>query len=171
MKTTQKPTAATSYQEKSILAVIKPGKESHVKVKFKGDFFTPEEFTSIFMAILEDYTMSLLQTNSKEAVFEHFNNVFGIFLNKLVPEDEHYSLSKSHKKFKKVVDSTLSQENTPEVQKSTEDNRFAAYLLCRDILTHEIGLTDEAAYTLLRKRLFLNTPVSEKLKGTENAEK
>ena len=42
---------------------------------------------------------------------------------------------------------------TEEDKKATEDNRFAAYLLCLDILTNEVGLTEESANTLLAKRL------------------
>lgn len=148
--------------EKVIRAALRNGDDTKVKVDFRGGVFTPEEFTSIFMAILETYTAGLVKNNSREAVFEHFNRVFGIFLNKIVPEKEHYELSESHKKLKEVVDNTLGREETEEDKKATEDNKFAAYLLCRDILTKEVGLTEESADVILNKRLGLITPAYEK---------
>ena len=64
--------------------------EPKVRVTFSKKPFTPEQFTHIFMGILESYTVALLETNTNEQVFEHFNNAFGIFLNKLLPADEIY---------------------------------------------------------------------------------
>ena len=130
-----------------------------VRTVFSKKPFSPEHFTHTFMGILEAYTVSLLETNTKEQIFEHFNNVFGIFLNKLLPADEIYKKSESHKAFKDVVDSTLGQEDTEELKKAAEDNRLAAYILCRDILVTEIGLTEESADLILNRRLgLLNSP-------------
>ena len=70
--------------EKVIRVALRNGDDTKVKVDFHGGIFTPEEFTSLWMAVLETYTVGLLEKNSKEKVFDHFNNVFGIFLNKIV---------------------------------------------------------------------------------------
>ena len=131
------------------------GCEPRVKLTFSKKPFTPEQFTQIFMGILESYTVSLLETNTNEQVYEHFNNVFGIYLSKLLPADKIYEKSDAHAAFKETVDKTLGQENTEEVQKETEDNRMAAYILCRDILVNEIGLTEESADLILNRRLGL----------------
>ena len=140
---------------KSIKASLRTKDVDSVKVEFRGGAFEPAEFTSLFMAILETYTAGLLTTNSNEEVFKHFNNVFGIFLNKIVPEEEHYKLSDSHKALKEVADATLGRKETLEDKMDTTENRFSAYLLCRDILTKEIGLTEESADVILNKRLNL----------------
>ena len=142
---------------------------SKVKTVFSKKPFSPEQFTSIFMGILESYTASLLETNSQEQIFEHFNNAFGIFLNKVLPADKIYEKSEAHKEFKEVVDNTLGAENSEEVQKETEDNRLAAYLLCRDVLVKEIGLTEESADLILNRRLgLLNAPVEKGVESVEN---
>ena len=72
--------------EKVIRIALRTSDVDKVKIDFHGGIFTPEEFTSLFMGVLETYTVGLMKTNSKEAVFNHWNNVFGIFLNKIVPE-------------------------------------------------------------------------------------
>ena len=135
--------------------------ESHVKVSFSKKPFSPEQFTSLVMGVFEAYAIELMTTNKPEDVYEHFNNAFGIFLAKLVPQDYIYKHSKEHKKFKKRVDNTLGQ---PEDKKDTEDNRFAAYLLCHDILTKEVGLDPDSANLILNKRLGL-------LRTTEDGKK
>ena len=141
------------------------------KTVFSKKPFSPEQFTQIFMGILESYTAALLETNSKEQIFEHFNNAFGIFLNKLLPADEIYEKSESHKAFKDVVDETLGAENTEEVQRETEDNRLAAYILCRDVLTKEIGLTEESADLILNRRLgLLQSPVEKTEESVEKSD-
>ena len=144
--------------EKVIRVALRNGDDTKVKVDFHGGVFSPEEFTSMFMAVLETYTVGLLEKNSREAVFKHFNRVFGIFLNKIVPEKDHYKLSKEHKKFKKHVDATLGRAETEEDKKYSEDVRMAAYLLAGDILTKEVGMTPETADMLLNSRLGLLTP-------------
>lgn len=145
-------------KEKVIRAALRTDDVTHVKVSFNNGVFTPEEFTSLFMAILETYTVGLLEKNSPEAVFTHFNNVFGIFLNKIVPEKDHYKLSKPHKEYKEHVDATLGRESTLEDKKYSEEVRMAAYLLAGDILTKEVGLTADAANLLLNTRLGLLDP-------------
>lgn len=144
--------------EKVIRVALRNGDDTKVKVDFHGGVFSPEEFTSMFMAVLETYTVGLLEKNSREAVFKHFNRVFGIFLNKIVPEKDHYKLSKEHKEFKKHVDATLGRAETEEDKKYSEDVRMAAYLLAGDILTKEVGMTPETADMLLNSRLGLLTP-------------
>lgn len=123
---------------------------SEVQCLFSKKPFTSEQFFSLIMGVLEAYAEQLLTTNPKEAVYDNFNHVFGIFLRKLVPADYIYEHSEEHKKFKDHVDATLAQ---PEDKENTEDNRFAAYLLCHDILTNEIGLDHDSANLLLNKRL------------------
>ena len=147
--------------EKVIRIALRTSDVDKVKIDFHGGIFTPEEFTSLFMGVLETYTIGLMKTNSKEAVFNHWNNVFGIFLNKIVPEKTHYKLSRSHKEFKKVVYSTLGRKETAEDKKATEDNKMAAYLLCRDILTKEIGLDEDSADVILNKRLGISSPLAK----------
>lgn len=158
-------------QEKAIRVAIKNGDDTKVKVSFYGGVFTPEEFTALTMAMIETYAVGLLKTNDRKVVFDYYNNIFGIFLNKIVPEGKHYKWSKSHKSFKKSVDATLARKETAEDKKETEDNRFAAYLLCRDILIKEIGLTEESADVILNKRLNLteklNNPKLEKVNEKE----
>ena len=147
---------------KSIKASIRTKDADTVKVEFRGGTLTPVEFTSIYMAILEDYTVGLLKVNKAEDVFAHFNNVFGIFLSKILPEEKRYELSDSHKEFKNKVDATLGRELTEEDKKDNDESRLSAYLLCRDILTNEVGLSEESADVILNKRLNLaeklNTP-------------
>jgi hypothetical protein len=130
-------------------------KNPKVKTVFSKKPFSPEQFTHIFMGILESYTASLLESNSNEAIYEHFNNVFGIFLSKLIPQDKIYEKDPSHKEFKAIVDNTLAKPNDEENKKATDDNRFAAYLLSRDILTNEVGLTPESADLILNRKLGL----------------
>lgn len=125
---------------------------SEVQCLFSKKPFSSEQFFSLIMGVLEAYAEQLLTTNTKEDVYNNFNHAFGIFLNKLVPSDYIYEHSEEHKKFKEHVDATLAQ---PEDAKNTEDNRFAAYLLCHDILTREIGLDHDSANLLLNKRLGL----------------
>ena len=149
-------------KEKVIRVALRNGDDTKVKVDFHGGVFTPEEFTSLWMAVLETYTVGLLEKNPKEKVFDHFNNVFGIFLNKLVPEAEHYELSKAHKSYKKKMDKILDRPETEEDKKWTEDVKFAAYLLTGEILQKELGMTAESANLILNKRLGLITPVMEK---------
>lgn len=144
--------------EKVIRIALRSSDVDKVKVDFHGGVFSIEEFTSLIMAVLETYTVGLLKVNKKEAVFDHWNNVFGIFLNKIVPPATHYKRSKEHKDFKKVVDNTLGREESEADKKATEDNRLEAYLLCRDILVKEVGLTEESADLILNRRLGLVSP-------------
>lgn len=157
--------------EKVIRVAIRNGDDTKVKVDFHGGVFSPAEFTAMFMAVLETYTKGLLEKNTKEAIFNHFNNVFGIFLNKLVPEKEHYELSKSHKDYKEVVDKTLGREETEEDKKYSEDVKLAAYLLAGDILQKEVGMTEETVEILLNKRLGLIEPVLNKKKPARKPKK
>ena len=137
-----------------------------VQLEFSKKPFTPEQFTHIFMGILESYTVGLLESNTSEQVYEHFNNVFGIFLSKLVSKDYIYEHDESHKQFKKTADEILSAPETESVKKETEDNRLAAYLLARDVLVKDAHMTEESADYLLGKRLGLVEPVYvEKSKG------
>lgn len=123
---------------------------SEVQCLFSKKPFTSEQFFSLMMGVMEAYAETLLTSNTPESVYDNFNHVFGIFLSKLVPADYIYEHSEEHKKFKEHVDDTLAK---PEDVKDTEDNRFAAYLLCFDILTKEIGLDHDSANLLLNKRL------------------
>lgn len=136
---------------------------SLVRCEFSKKPFTSEQFLSLMMGVMEAYAQQLLTSNTPEVVYENFNCAFGVFLSKLVPEEYIYEHSEEHKKFKEHVDATLAQ---PADVKDTEDNRFAAYLLCHDILTKEIGLDHESANLILNRRLGTIEPVE-----IENGEK
>lgn len=145
--------------EKVIRVALRNGDDTKVKVTYHGGIFSPTEFTSLFMAILESYTEGLLATNTREDVFKYFNNVFGIFLSKILPQEKRYDISKKHKEFKEIVDGTLGREATEEDKMDAEENRLAAYMLCADILVNEVGLTKESADLILNRRLgLLKTP-------------
>jgi hypothetical protein len=138
---------------KVISASIKNGDTTKVKVQFSKTPFSPEEFTCVFMGILESYTEALLHNNPREAVYEHFNNAFGIFLNKILPEDKIYEVSKAHKEFKKTVDDTLSKPEDEATKADNAANKVAAYLLAREILINDAGLDEATADVLLNKKL------------------
>lgn len=129
---------------------------SKTKVSFSKAPMSPSQFTPLFMGVAEAYAEALLSSNDRRAVYDHFNNAFGIFLNKLLSEDEIYKTSKPHKKYKRKVDALLAQ---PEDPKANEDNRMAAYILAHDILTTEAGFTEETADLILTKRLGLLNPI------------
>lgn len=156
---TQKKAKYTHYFKAYLAEVANPDDAndivSQTKVEFSKNPISPSQFTPLFMGVAEAYAEQLLTTNEPEAVYQHFNNAFGIFLRKLVPEDKVYELSEEHKQFKEHTDSTL---GLPEDERDTEENRLAAYLLAKDILTHEVGLTDESADLILNKRLGLLAP-------------
>lgn len=139
--------------------------ESQVQCLFSKKPFTSEQFISLVMGVMEAYAQQLLTNNTPEAVYDNFNYAFGTFLSKLVPAEYIYEHSESHKKFKEHVDSTLAQ---PADIKDTEDNRFAAYLLCHDILTKECGMTHDSANIILNRRLGTIVPVSEDGKEKES---
>ena len=141
--------------------------QSEVQCLFSKKPFSSEQFFSLIMGVLEAYAEQLLTTNTREDVYHNFNHAFGIFLSKLVPADYIYENSEEHKKLKEHIDATLGQ---PADEKDTEDNRFAAYLLCHDILTNEIGLDHDSANLLLNKRLGWLT-VEEPENGKETEEK
>lgn len=124
--------------------------ESQVQCLFSKKPFTSEQFLSLMMGVMEAYAQQLLTSNTRENVYDNFNHAFGIFLSKLVPQDYIYQNSEVHKVFKEHVDATLAQ---PADVKDTEDNRFAAYLLCHDILTTELGLDSDSANLILNRRL------------------
>lgn len=124
--------------------------ESQVQCLFSKKPFSSEQFMSLMMGVMEAYAEQLLTSNTREAVYDNFNHAFGIFLAKLVPQDYIYENSEEHKKFMEHVEQTLGQEAD---LKDTEDNRFAAYLLCHDILTKEVGLDHDSANLILNRRL------------------
>lgn len=142
-----------SKTTKAIRVQLKDGDDTKVKVSFSGGAFTPAEFTSIFMAVLEEYTKGLLEKNTNEQVYEHWNNVFGIFLHKIVPQNIIYEKDASHKEFKKHIDETLGRKLTKEDVLETESNRVAAYILLRDILTNDLKLDEHSADVLINKKL------------------
>ena len=124
--------------------------ESQVQCLFSKKPFSSEQFMSLIMGVMEAYAEQLLTNNTPEAVYDNFNHAFGIFLAKLVPQDYIYEHSEEHKKFMEHVEDTLGKEAD---LKDIEDNRFAAYLLCHDILTKEIGLDHDSANVILNRRL------------------
>jgi hypothetical protein len=126
---------------------------NRVEVKFSGDgAYTPEEFTSLFMAILDSYTEALLQTNERKQVYEYWNNVLGTFLGRIIPANEIYETSKDHKKLKEVVDKTLKTKPTKKNEKNTTENRLAAMVLAKELML-EAGLTEETVDMMLSKKI------------------
>lgn len=161
MKANTKDKAKYTHYFKAYLAEVKnPDDETDVvsqtKVEFSKNPISPEQFTPLFMGVAEAYAEQLLSSNTPEAVYQHFNNAFGIFLRKLVPEETVYELSDEHKAFKEHTDNTLGEAYD---ERDTEENRLAAYILTKDILTHEVGLTEESADLILNKRLGLLAPI------------
>jgi len=144
-----------SKNVKAISVAIRNGDATKVKIRFQGGMFTVEEFTSMFMGVLEEYTKGMIAANGKGSeakVYDHWNRVFGIFLSKILPEDAIYERDPAHKELKEAADAMAS---APEDPAYTEEARAAAYLLCRDILVAEIGLTEESADLILNRRLGL----------------
>lgn len=142
-----------SKNVKAIRVAIKNGDDTKVKVSFYGEMFSVEEFTAVFMGVLEEYTKGMLNVNDRGQVFDHWNRVFGIFLNKIVPEGEHYERDPAHKALKEVVDETLGKGEGDPMDK------MAAMMLCRDILINDVGLTEESADVILNRRVGLLPPV------------
>lgn len=160
MKANTKDKALYTHYFKAYLAEVRNPENpddvvSQTKVEFSKNPISPEQFTPLFMGVAEAYAEQLLTNNTPESVYQHFNNAFGIFLRKLVPEEHIYASSEEHRSFKEHTDATLGK---PFDEKDTEENRLAAYLLAKDILTHEIGLTEESADLILNKRLGLLVP-------------
>ena len=154
MKVTQRKDIKPSRYFKAYLKEIEnkeTGKiESQVQCSFSAKPFTAEQFISLVMGVMEAYAEQLLVNNSPESVYDNFNNAFGIFLAKIVPESYIYEHSEEHKKFKEHVDNTLGGE---EDDASNQANKLAAYMLCHDILTREVGLDEDSANLILSKRL------------------
>lgn len=166
MKVNKKVPSPTRYFKAYLREVTnkETGKtESQVQCSFSPKPFTAEQFISLMMGVMEAYAQTLLTNNSPEAVYDNFNNAFGIFLAKIVPQDYIYEHSEEHKKFKEHVDATLGQEAD---EKDTDSNRLAAYMLCHDILTKEVGLDPDSANLILSKRLG-----TLKVEGSDNVEK
>lgn len=141
--------------EKYMRVALKNSDFTKVKTTFSKEPFTPEEFTCLIMALLESYTERLLVNNDRKAIYEHFNNAFGIFLNKILPEEDIYKVSEAHKEFKENADKILDRPLSLEEAKEDETNRMAAYLLAGDILQKELGLDRDSVDLILNKRLNL----------------
>lgn len=124
--------------------------ESQVQCSFSEKPFTAEQFLSLIMGVMEAYAQELLTNNTPESVYDNFNSAFGIFLAKIVPESYIYEKSEEHKKFKEHVDATLGSDVD---ETANDSNRLAAYMLCHDILTREVGLDADSANLILSKRL------------------
>lgn len=152
--------------EKKMKVSMVNGNDTKVKVTFQGGMLTPDEFTSLYMALLESYTESLLEKNPRKSIYEHWNRVFGIFLNKILTDKEIYETSSEHKEFAELVNSTLGAPETEEIKSQNEDLKFAAILLARDIMI-EAGLTEDTVDALLNKKLGLVAPT---LGGEENVQ-
>lgn len=142
--------------EKYIRVALQNNDFTKVKTTFSKTPFTPEEFTCMIMALLETYTEGLLTNNDRKAVYEHYNNAFGIFLNKILAEEEIYKVSPRHKELKENADRILAKPLTLEDAKEDDTNRLAAYLIAGDILQEELGLDRESVDLILNRRLKLS---------------
>jgi hypothetical protein len=144
-----------SKKVKAISVAIRNGDDTKVSVSFKGAMFTPEEFTSVFMGVLEEYTKGMIAANgqgSEGAVYDHWNRVFGIFLSKILPESKIYERDPAHKELKERADAILRGGEADPA------DRMAAVMLCRDILTKEVGMDEASADLILDRRLGLMAP-------------
>lgn len=139
--------------------------ESQVKCVFSEKPFSAEQFMSLMMGVMEAYAQQLLVDNTPENVYDNFNNAFGIFLAKLVPQEYIYEHSESHKAFKEHVDNTLGGE---EDVVDSASNKMAAYLLAHDILVKEVGLDEDSANLVLNRRLGLLRTESEHAEEKES---
>lgn len=129
-------------------------KDGSVYIGFKGsEVFTPGEFTAVFVPILEAYTEQLLVTNSRQKVYNLWNEVFGLFLNSILSEDEIYTVSDKHKKFKEELDEDLEKKDDKELKIRTEMNRLAAVGVSKHLLM-KAGLTEESATKLIQEEIF-----------------
>jgi hypothetical protein len=149
--------AKRKAETRGIKVEIKTDNVDKVKIKFIGAMFTPEEFTSIFMGIVEAYSISLIEKNGKVPVFEHWNRVFGTFLKRILPEDMVYQTSEAHKKAKEAIDASLGKEDDITTARNNETNRVAAMILAKDILL-EAGLEEKSVDVLINKKIGLITP-------------
>lgn len=140
---------------KTISASIRNGDDTKVRVRFRGGMFTPEEFTSVFMGVLEEYTKGMIAANgegSEERVYDHWNRVFGTFLGKILPERKIYERDPAHKELKERAEAILKGGEADPA------DRMAAVMLCRDILTKEVGMDEASADLILDRRLGLMAP-------------
>lgn len=139
---------------KAIRMAIREGDATRVRVTFSGAMFTVEEFTSLLMGVLEEYTKGMIAANgegSEGRVYDHWNRVFGIFLSKILPEAAIYERDPAHKELKERADATLKGEADPA-------DRMAAMMLARDILVRDVGMDAESADLILNRRLGLMAP-------------
>lgn len=150
--TDNKKPIAKKYIKVAILAdSVENGKSLDlVRVEMDGQPFSAEEFTSLLMGLLETYTEGLLQKNDKKAVFDHWNSVFGKFLNKIYSNGEIYEVSEAHKQLKQ----TLEAEPNPA---ENHLNKVAAMVMARELLI-EAGVTEETADFLIQKKIDVNKP-------------
>ena len=121
-----------------------------VRLEMDGQPFSVEEFTSMLMGLLETYTEGLLQKNEKKHVFEHWNSVFGKFLNKIYPNGEIYEVSEAHKQLKDSLEA-------PKDPAANHLNKVAAMVMARELLV-EAGVTEETADFLINKKIKVEKP-------------
>lgn len=143
---------AKKYIKVAILAnEVHEGKNLDlVRVEMDGQPFSVEEFTSLTMGLLETYTEGLLQKNDKKAVFDHWNSVFGKFLNKIYPDGQIYEVSEPHKQLKSALE-------TKEDPAENHLNKVAAMVMARELLI-EAGITEETADYLIHKKIDVSKP-------------
>ncbi len=149
--------AKRKAESRGINVTIKTDDVDKVKIKFIGAMFTPEEFTSIFMGVLEAYSISLIEKNGKLPVHEHWNAVFGKFLKRILPDKQVFEDSEAHKNAKEAIDASLGKEDDLLTARNNETNRIAAMVLAKEILL-EAGLEEKSVDVLINKKIGLITP-------------
>jgi hypothetical protein len=149
--------ASKKSRLRGINVTLKSDKAEEVKIRFIGEMFTPFEFKSIFMGVLEAYTLGLIEQNGNDKVFEHWNAVFGKFLTKIVPEKTILEKSEAHKNLKEAVEVSLEKEETLTTARNNETNRVAAMILAKEILL-DAGLEEKSVDVLINKKIGLITP-------------
>ncbi len=134
---------------KAIRAAIKGSDDTRVKVSFFNGVPSPAEFTSMLMALLDAYSNGLLETNSREAVFDHWNAVFGAFLHRILPEEEIERRDERHREFVESVDEALGGEFDAA---DADRVKAAAYVLAGQILT-DAGMDPDSVNVLLNRKM------------------
>lgn len=142
------PKSQKKKDVKAIRAAIKGSDDEHVRVSYFNGVPSPADFTSMLMALLDSYSNGLLETNSREAVFDHWNAVFGAFLHRILPEEEIEKRDARHKEFVESVDATLGAEFDPA---DSDRVKAAAYVLAGQILT-DAGMDPDSVNVLLNRK-------------------
>ena len=110
------------------------------------------------------WTNSPLKNMNKNEVFQFVNKLNNLDISTMIFRETVFDIISFGKANKIHLATTASIERIKHVlseynleiapdEKDTESNRLAAYMLCHDILTKEVGLDHDSANLILNKRL------------------